>query len=64
MSLWDGIKAVGGVIVDGVNKKQESINKYRARYEMLDDQELIRKYKNAPNGDARCACALLLRERG
>ena len=64
MSFWDGLKAVGGAVVDGLNKQQEKLDKYRDRYEMLDDQELIRKYKNAPNGEARYVCAFLLKERG
>lgn len=63
MSFWDGVKTVGGAVVQQMNEKQERVSRYKDRYDSLDDPALIKRYKGS-TGDAKYACALLLRERG
>lgn len=63
MSFWDVAKGVGTGVLNQVQKKADSINRYKERFDMLDDQALMRKYKSS-SGDAKYACALLLKERG
>lgn len=63
MSLWDIAKGAGAFVLDQAQKRTESVNRYKERYDYLDDQALMRKYKSS-SGDAKYACALLLKERG
>lgn len=63
MSIWDGIKSVGGAVLGAMQEKQRKINELKERYDYLSDDQLIRKYKNS-SGDVKIACAYLLRERG
>lgn len=48
---------------ENAKAKMERIESYKARFESLDDRELMRKYKST-SGEQRMACAMLLKERG
>ena len=48
---------------ENAKAKMERIESYKARFESLDDRELMRKYKST-SGEQRMACAMLLNERG
>lgn len=48
---------------ENARAKMERIERYKARFESLDDRELIRKYKST-SGEQKMACAMLLKERG
>lgn len=63
MSLWDGLKSIGNAVVESVKAKQERIEHYKELYDRFDDDALQRKYRSA-TGEAKYACAMLLRERG
>ena len=63
MGIWDGIKKAGQMGAQAIQEKQANIERYKLRYERLDDESLIQKYKSS-TGDARLACMLLLKERG
>ena len=63
MGLWGMIKELGGMMLEGMNAQQERVRSYKAKYENYSDDELIRRYKSA-SGEAKMACASLLRERG
>ena len=64
MSLWDGIREVGGFVKEAAQQRQERIMRYKVSYSNLDDKELFRRYKNSSNGEIKIACGLLLKERG
>ncbi len=63
MSLWDVVKKVNDYAVNQVNQTQQNVMKYKERYERLDDEALKRKYRMT-SGYEKCACAMLLKERG
>lgn len=63
MSLWDVVKGVGNYAVKTMQDKQEKVLKYKDKYEMYDDEQLFKMYKTT-TGDAKLACAWILRERG
>lgn len=63
MSLWDGLKSIGSAVVESVKARQERIEHYKEIYDRLDDEALLRKYR-ASSGEAKYACAILLKERG
>lgn len=63
-----GVARVGVAAVqttyEGAQKKMERIEQYKERYDGLDDQALMRKYKSASSSEERMACGMLLKERG
>lgn len=58
-----GMAAVQTTCEDA-QRKMERIERYKERYDGLDDQALMRKYKSASSSEERMACGLLLKERG
>lgn len=60
---WVGMVAVQTTYEDA-QRKMERIERYKERYDRLDDETLMRKYKSASSGEARMACGMLLKERG
>lgn len=63
MSFWDVLKAIGGALLNQVEKKEASIERYKDKYSDLDQEELVKKYKSS-SGDAKLAAGVLLKERG
>lgn len=63
MGLFDVLKSGANAVMDSVAKKQEAINRYKARLESEDDDSLKRIFKNS-SGEKKLAAGILLRERG
>lgn len=63
MGLLDVAKKAGQLGYEALLEKQERIEKYKVRYDHLDDATLFRKLKTT-TGDAKLACMLILKERG
>lgn len=53
----------GMAVAEQAQAKKDSIERYKSEYDLLNDKELIRKYKST-SGDQKMACAMLLKERG
>ena len=64
MGFFDVLKGIGRDILDSAKERQEKILYYKEMYNELDDQSLMRKYKQPPNSEARLAAGMLLKERG
>lgn len=68
MGFFDSLGSVlgeaAGEMVNSMQKKQERIMRYKARYEVLDDATLMRKLKNSSNTEEKMALMSILKERG
>jgi hypothetical protein len=62
MSFWDVLKAIGGALLNQVEKKEASIQRYEDKFSDLDHEELVKKYRSS-SGDAKVAAGILLKER-
>lgn len=62
MSFWDILKAIGHGLLNQVEKKQASIERYEDKYRNLDHEQLVRKYRSS-SGDAKLAAGILLKEK-
>lgn len=63
MGFLDVAKKAGQLGYQALQEKRERIEKYKARYDRLDDQTLYKRWKSS-TGDAKLACLFLLKERG
>lgn len=63
MGFLDILTKIAGEASGEFQQKMERIERYKRRYEELDDERLIRKYKRS-SGDEKWACASLMKERG
>lgn len=67
MGFLDTLGKVAGDVVksgiEDVKKRNEKIQLYKDRYDRYDDRKLKDMYKTS-HGEAKMACALLLKERG
>ena len=64
MSIWDGIKSFGGLLMEQMNERQARILEYKQRYEdEPDDQRLIRMYHSASPIEKKLGIGLVLKER-
>ncbi len=66
MTFDDVMEFIGGVVSFARTKydeKVENIEKYKERYERLDDETLFRRWRSA-SGDEKIACEMLLKDRG
>jgi len=63
MGFFDISKKVGDAVRDEVNRKAETMERHKQRFDRLDDESLIKKYQST-SGEEKLACAMLLKERG
>ena len=70
MSFWDIVKGIGNYAVETMQKeqekaqsRQETIQRYKERFETYDDEKLLRMHRNS-SGYIRIACGQILKERG
>lgn len=63
MGFWDICKTLLNSASEKMQNMNEEYNSYRERYENVEDQQLIRYYRNA-SGVKKMALASLLRDRG
>lgn len=64
MSFLDRCNKLFEKVNEKMQKLEEDISKYREMYEDLDDNVLIRYYKDSSLGARQLALAAILRERG
>ena len=57
------LTSLGKYVISDMEKKMERMEYYKEKYDRLDDKELYRKMQSS-SGDAKLACAALLKERG
>lgn len=62
MSFWDILKAFGSALLQQVEKKEASIERYEDKFRDLDHDKLVKKYRSS-SGDAKLAAGKLLKER-
>lgn len=62
MSFWNGLVKAIDTVLEKMKENQETINEYKERLSVLDDDALLRKYKHSI-GAEKYACVLLINER-
>ncbi|MEH7336848.1 hypothetical protein V7161_30015 [Neobacillus drentensis] len=63
MGFGDFLKSTAKAAINGIQEKQERINKHKEHLQYRSDEEVIRTYKNS-SGDLKFAAAMILKERG